>query len=101
MRVTCIKCGKEGSLMIKQTVSKGIKYRYFYVKHMVSKKIKWCYIGKELPEEYQMLVHKGTQKSTQTTEESKKPKSILISEINQEKRFVFQTLKKRAGSSVV
>jgi hypothetical protein len=80
MRVTCIKCGKEGSLMIKQTVSKDITYRYYYVKHLVSKKIKWCYIGKELPQEYQTLVHKGTQKSTQTAKNADKPKSSFMSQ---------------------
>ncbi len=55
--------------MIKQTVSKGITYRYYYVKHPVSKRIKWCYIGKTLPQEYQTLVQKGTQ----NIRESEKP----------------------------
>ena len=70
--VKCLKCGNDGYLMTKQTVSKGITYQYWYVKHFVNKKIKWCYIGKTLPTEYSKLASKiestqtGTQNSTQT-----------------------------------
>ena len=84
MQGTCIKCGKKGSPMIKQTVSKGITYRYYYVKHLEGNKIRWCYVGKELPKEYQTLVHKSTQTGTRKTEKPKKPKIRLIAENNQE-----------------
>ncbi len=71
-KVKCQKCGKEGYLIVKQTVSKGIRYQYWYVKHNVDDKIKWCYVGKILPAEYEKLMPRpqstqtGTQKSTQT-----------------------------------
>ena len=59
--------------MIKQTVSKGITYRYWYVKHTINKRIKWCYIGKTLPEQYQKLIHsRSTQKGTQNNRISEK-----------------------------
>jgi len=63
VQVTCIKCGREGSLTKKQTVSKGITYEYWYVEHHIGKKIKWCYLGKfeKLPEQYKQLIHKNTQ----------------------------------------
>jgi hypothetical protein len=57
---------------VKQTVSKGVRYQYWYVKHNVGDKIKWCYVGKILPVEYGKLVSKAestqtdTQNSTQT-----------------------------------
>ena len=59
VRVTCIRCGREGSLTKKQTVSKDKTYTYFYVEHHVGDKIKWCYLGKceKLPEEYKTLIH--------------------------------------------
>ena len=59
-------------MIVKQTVSKGIRYQYWYVKHVIDGKIKWCYIGKILPVEYQKLkpnrgsTQTGTQNSTQT-----------------------------------
>ena len=67
VQVTCIKCGREGSLTKKQTVSKGITYEYWYVEHHIGKKIKWCYLGKfeKLPEQYKQLIHKDTQHYTQ------------------------------------
>ncbi len=55
-KVTCLKCGNQGYLIVKQTVSKGIRYQYWYVKHNVDDKIKWCYVGKILPSEYSKLV---------------------------------------------
>ena len=60
-----MKCGNVGYLIAKQTVSKCIRYRYWYVKHPAGKKIKWCYIGKDLPKEYGHL-SKGTQIGTQS-----------------------------------
>ena len=73
MQVTCIKCNTIGVLTRKPTVSKGIRYEYWYVQHVSFKegkrKTRWCYIGKELPEEYQELIHKEhryTQSDTQT-----------------------------------
>ena len=82
MQVTCIKCNNTGILTKKPTVSKGIKYEYWYVQHVSFKegrrKTKWCYIGKELPKEYQELIHKEhsyTQSDTQTSTNLEKPKS--------------------------
>ena len=75
--VKCLKCGSEGYLMSKQTVSKGIKYQYWYVKHPVGDKIKWCYVGKTLPLEYQKLNPKSTQTGTQNS--TQKEKSDLSS----------------------
>ncbi|RLG90870.1 MAG: hypothetical protein DRO36_05340, partial [Candidatus Hecatellales archaeon] len=67
VQVICIKCGREGSLTKKQTVSKGITYEYWYVEHHIGNKIKWCYLGKfeKLPEQYKQLIHKDTQTDTQ------------------------------------
>ena len=83
--VKCLKCGKGGYLIIKQTVSKRIRYQYWYVKHIVDKKTKWCYIGKTLPTEYRTLAPaeyrmphnraKSTQTGTQRTIESNSLKS--------------------------
>ena len=75
-KVKCLKCGNQGYLIVKQTVSKGIRYQYWYVKHNVDDKIKWCYVGKILPAEYSKLVPEtestqaGTQISTQNITES-------------------------------
>ena len=79
--VKCLKCGNEGYLMVKQTVSKKITYQYWYVKHFANKKIKWCYIGKTLPTQYENLVSKkeSTQTSTQNTTQTKNPNSNSIS----------------------
>ena len=80
-KVKCQKCGNEGYLIVKQTVSKGIKYRYWYVKHNVDDKIKWCYIGKTLPAEYQKL--KLARESTQTgTQNSMDPNSLKLCSLN-------------------
>ena len=64
-KVRCTKCGKAGYLMNKQTTSMGYRYRYWHVKHIVGEKIKWCYIGKTLPPEYQELI---TDYGTQSTQ---------------------------------
>ena len=37
-KVKCQKCGNEGYLIVKQTISKGIRYQYWYVKHNVDDK---------------------------------------------------------------
>jgi hypothetical protein len=82
-KVKCQKCGNQGYLIVKQTVSKGIRYQYWYVKHNVDDKIKWCYVGKTLPVEYSKLVPKaestqtGTQNSTQTGNPDLNPISRL------------------------
>ena len=70
VRVTCIKCGREGSLIRKQTISKGKLYEYWYVEHHIGNKIKWCYLGKidKLPEEYKRLIHKDTQPDIQNAQ---------------------------------
>ena len=74
VKVICIKCGREGSLTKKKTVSKGITYEYWYVEHHVGKKIKWCYLGKyeKLPEQYKRLIHKNTQTDTQNNSSTEK-----------------------------
>ena len=58
--VQCPKCKEQGSLQPKKT-KHGI---YWRVAHYIglkgdTRKIKWCYIGKELPEEYtsQLITH--------------------------------------------
>ena len=67
VRVTCIKCNREGSLTKKQTKSKGITYEYWYIEHHIGKKIKWCYLGKyeKLSDEYKKQVKNDTQTDTQ------------------------------------
>ena len=85
-KVKCLKCGNEGYLITKQTVSKGIKYQYWYVKHNIGDKIKWCYVGKTLPVEYNELIPKientqsSTQNSTQNIEEPNNLKSSSVEE---------------------
>ncbi len=83
-KVRCLKCGKDGYLMAKQTVSSGINYQYWYVKHKVDGKIKWCYIGKTLPVEYEKL--KPTKTSTQTgtqisTQNNNTPENLNLGSI--------------------
>ncbi len=58
--VVCIKCNKKGTLSKKTTITKGKRYVYYYVQHtdLSTYKKKWCYIGKELPEEYQAIMTK-------------------------------------------
>ena len=83
-KAICIKCGKEGYLITKQSVSKGTTYFYWYVKHTANKKIKWCYIGKTVPEEYQKLISEKS--STQTgTQNTMKPNNLKSSPVNQNK----------------
>jgi len=79
VKVQCIKCSREGSLVKKQTKSKGLSYEYWYIEHHIGNKIKWCYLGKyeKLPEEYKGLIHKDTQ----TNVESNNPSLGFISEI--------------------
>lgn len=53
----CPKCNKRGSL----TLKKNNDYRYWYTGHYRGHedntiKVKWCYIGKELPEELKRLI---------------------------------------------
>ena len=76
VKVQCIKCSREGSLVKKQTKSKGLSYEYWYVEHHIGKKIKWCYLGKyeKLPEKYKGLIHKDTQTDTQNIHKSEKPR---------------------------
>jgi hypothetical protein len=86
MQVTCIKCGDTGILTKKLTVSKGIKYEYWYVQHVTfnkgKRKTKWCYLGKfgSLPEEYRELIHKYTQTNLVTTQRTN---NLKLSSIQQ------------------
>ena len=85
----CPKCGKKGTLTLRLTISKGIRYRYYYVQHVLhneKRKTKWCYLGKykDLPDDIRELIPKEssyTQKYTQTTGESENPKSSFNSRI--------------------
>ena len=81
VNVQCIKCGKDGSLVQKQTKSKGRTYVYWYLEHHIGDKIKWCYLGKyeKLPEAYWKLIHKDTQTDTQTTSSTTHNVNILNS----------------------
>ena len=59
------------------TISKGKRYRYFYVEHSRKGKKSWCYIGKQLPKEHtQTRYTNDTQKDTQT----EKPRIGVISQ---------------------
>jgi hypothetical protein len=80
-KVKCLKCESEGYLVVKQTVSKGIRYQYWYVKHPIGDKIKWCYIGKILPAQYQKLkpVRDSTQTGTQNSTQTENPDSPFFS----------------------
>ena len=96
--VTCIKCNKKGSLVTKQTKSKGYSYAYWYVEHWNGSKRSWCYIGKDedLPKEYEEALMLETRKPqdnrTQTdTQNIHKTNKLNLSWISQNKR---------AGSSV-
>ena len=84
-RVICSKCGEEGSLTRKRTVSKGITYEYWYVEHHIGDKIKWCYMGKSdgLPDEYKSLIHKNTQDDTQRTNNTETLNLGIINENSQ------------------
>ena len=64
--VTCIKCNKKGSLVIKPTKSKGYTYKYWYVEHWDGTKRSWCYIGKDedLPAEYKEILKSETNPTT-------------------------------------
>jgi hypothetical protein len=60
--VKCIICGKEGSLVLKPTKTKGKAYEYYYVEHSIGKKKTWCYLGKfeKLPIEYKKILETTT-----------------------------------------
>lgn len=45
------------ALIVKQTVSKRIVYKYWYAKHIINDKIEWYHIGQTSPEQYQQLAH--------------------------------------------
>ena len=99
VNVTCTKCNLEGSLTVKQTKSKGIKYEYFYIEHHIGDKIKWCYLGKyeKLPEEFKRLIHKDTQTDTQNIRETNNLKSSSIKQNNQKESLapIAQRLEQR------
>jgi hypothetical protein len=63
LKIRCIKCNKEGTLIHKKSTSKGNVYRYFYVKHY-QPKIQWCYLGKydKLPKAYKELFEETNQR---------------------------------------
>ena len=55
--IICPVCGKKGTLHIKEVKNNyGVVYTYYYVAHYdgvrgKTRKLKWHYIGKELPEQ--------------------------------------------------
>ena len=80
--VQCPKCKEQGSLQPKKT-KHGT---YWRVAHYIglkgeTRKIKWCYIGKELPEEItsQLITHDYPK----ITQEEIKPKSLNLSSVLQ------------------
>jgi hypothetical protein len=84
--VKCPKCEEQGSLQPKKT-KHGT---YWRVAHYIglereTRKIKWCYIGKELPEEItsQLITH-DYPKITQEELERNSPKSPSVQENNRE-----------------
>jgi len=82
--VNCPKCKKKGSLQPKKT-KHGT---YWRVAHYIglrgeTRRIKWCYIGKELPEEYtsQLITHdyqKITQDNIGKSKEQRSSKITLF-----------------------
>ena len=77
MKVQCIKCHNQGTLIYKKSTTKGLAYKYFYVKHSVPK-IKWCYLGKydKLPITYKERLQETNQRqTTQTGDKQKSPKN--------------------------
>jgi hypothetical protein len=84
--VKCPKCGELGSLQPKKT-KHGVYWRVGHYLGLKGKTrmVKWCYIGKELPETVKkQLVTQNktliTQEFTQTTQKSDKPKIAFKSE---------------------
>ncbi len=80
MQMTCPKCGNQGTLTLRLTISKGIRYHYYYVQHVSfneKRKTKWCYLGKheDLSNEIKELMKNEaytqmyTQTDTQTPQE--------------------------------
>jgi hypothetical protein len=90
MRVKCPKCGKEGTLTKRLTISDGKRYFYYYVQHVqtVEGKTKrtWHYYGK--PED---TIHKNIENYTQRNNKDKN----LNSKPNSQK----ESEKERARSS--
>jgi len=75
---------EKGSLVIKQTKSKGRTYKYYYIEHHIGDKIKWCYGGKceSLPVPYKRLIDQDTQVDTQKPSLSEKLNLRLKMRIN-------------------
>ena len=96
--VLCPKCGKKGSLQPKKT-KHGI---YWRIGHYIglkgkTRQVKWCYIGKELPESIkkQMITQKEqviTQEFTQTTQNSAESKNL-----NLRSSYQIESENRRAG----
>jgi len=85
--VKCPKCGELGSLQPKK-IKHGVYWRVGHYLGLKGKtrKIKWCYIGKEIPESIktQLITQNETlitQEFTQTDRESNNPSLGFISEI--------------------
>jgi len=74
MRVKCPKCGMEGTLTKRLTISDGKRYFYYYVQHVqtVEGKTKrtWHYYGKL--EDVEKPIHKDNQIYTQNNIKDKK-----------------------------
>ena len=91
--VNCPKCNEQGSLQPKKT-KHGTYWRVAHYKGLKgeTRKINWCYIGKELLEEITSQLITWLPKDTQTGYKSETPKS----------NFYYQTIttKNWADSSV-
>jgi hypothetical protein len=100
--VKCPKCGELGSLQPKKT-KHGVYWRVGHYLGLKGKtrKIKWCYIGKELPEsiEKQLITQKEqliTQDFTQTNTESN---NLKLSSIQQKDYYINSMLTKTSSGT--
>jgi len=97
--VKCPKCGELGSLQPKKT-KHGIYWRVGHYRGLKGKtrKIKWCYIGKELPETIKkQLFTQSEQLITQEFTQSDVKKNNLKLSPNDEISLKRHTIHNRAG----
>ena len=89
--VKCPKCGELGSLQPKKT-KHGIYWRVGHYKGLKgnTRKVKWCYIGKQLPESMkkQMITQKETLITQEFTQTNTKSNNLKSSSIHKEKPFL-------------
>ena len=80
--VQCPKCEEQGSLQPKKTM-RGTYWRVAHYKGLEgeTRKIRWCYIGKELPKE--ITIQQITHDYPNITQEGIKPESLNLSIVHQ------------------